>query len=65
MNAENNIADALDLLTADPNPNDGNVISVSDANDVIAEKLFLLDKADKLNIAEVINDPSSVFCKYT
>ena len=62
---ENNIAGALDLLTAHPNPNDGNVTSVRDVNDLISKKLFALDKADKLNTDEVKKDPNSVFNKYT
>ena len=62
---ENNIAGALDLLTANPNSNDGNVTSVRDVNDLISQKLFALDKADKLNTDEVKKDPNSVFNKYT
>jgi hypothetical protein len=62
---ENNIAGALDRLTANPNPNDGNVTSVRDVNDLISQKLFALDKADKLNTDEVKKDPNSVFNKYT
>ena len=62
---ENNIAGALDLLTANPNPNDGNVTSVRDVNDLIAQKLFAIDKADKLNTDEVKKDPNSVFNKFT
>jgi len=62
---ENNIAAALDLTTAQPNPNDGNVTSVPDVNDLISQKLFALDKAGKLNTDEVINNPNSVFNKYT
>ena len=62
---ENNIAGALDLLTQHPNPLDGNVTSVSDVNDLISQKLFALDKAGKLNTDEVINNPNSVFNKYT
>jgi hypothetical protein len=50
---ENNIAGVLDLLTANPNSNDGNVTSVRDVNDLISQKLFALDKADKLNTDEV------------
>jgi hypothetical protein len=62
---ENNIAAALDLLTAHPNPNDGNVTSVRDVNSVIAKNLFVLDKADKLNTDEVRKNPNSVLNKYT
>ena len=62
---ENNIAGALDLLTAHPNPIDGNATSVLDVNDVIAQKLFALDKAEKLNTDEVRKNPNSVFNKYT
>ena len=61
---ENNIAGALDLLTAHPNPIDGNATPNSDVNDVISKKLFLLDKADKLNTDEVKKDPNSVLNKY-
>lgn len=62
---ENNIAAALDLLTAHPNPNDGNVTSVRDVNSVIAKNLFVLDKADKLNTDEARKNPNSVLNKYT
>ena len=62
---KNNIATAMDLLTSHPNPIDGNVTSVRDVNGVIAEKLFALDKADKLNTDEIKKDPNSVFNKYT
>jgi hypothetical protein len=62
---ENNIAGALDRLTAHPNPNDGNVISLPEVNNLIAQKLFEIDKAEKLNTAEVKKDPNSVFNKYT
>jgi len=62
---ENNIAGALDLLTAHPNPNDGNVTSLTGINDLISQKLFVLDKADKLNTDEVKKDPNSVFNKYS
>jgi hypothetical protein len=62
---EKNIAAALDLLTQHPNPLDGNVTSVPDVNDLISQKLFALDKADKLNTDEVIKDPDNVFNKYT
>jgi len=62
---EDNITDALDLLTAHPNPNDGNATSNRDVNDVIAKNLFVLDKAGKLNTAEVTKNPNSVFNKYT
>jgi Ran GTPase-activating protein (RanGAP) involved in mRNA processing and transport len=61
---ENNIIDALNLLTQHPNPNDGNMTSVLDVNKMIAQKLFVLDKADKLIKAEVVNKPDSVFNKY-
>ena len=62
---EDNITDALVLLTAHPNPNDGNVTSVRDVNSVIAKNLFVLDKAGKLNTDEVRKNPNSVFNKYT
>ena len=62
---ENNIAAALDLLTTLPNPNDGNVTSVLDVNDLIAEKLYLLDKEEKLNTDEVRKNISRVINKYT
>jgi len=62
---ENNIAGAMDLLTAHPNPNDGNVTSVRDVNSVIAKNIFVLDKADKLNTDEVRKNPNSVLNKYT
>ena len=38
--------------------------SVLDVNEMIAQKLFVLDKADKLIKAEVVNKPDSVFNKY-
>jgi hypothetical protein len=62
---EDNISAALDLLTAHPNPIDGNATSVRDVNSVISKKLFVLDKAGKLNTAEVTKNPNSVFNKYT
>lgn len=62
---ENNIAGAMDLLTAHANPNDGNATSTYDVNGVISEKLFVLDKAEKLNTDEVRKNPNSVFNKYT
>ena len=61
----NNIAGALDLVTAHPNPNDGNITSFPEVNNLIAQKLFAIDKAEKLNSADVIKDPNSVFNKYT
>ena len=62
---ENNIAGALDLLTDAQNKNKVNITSVPEVNNLIAQKLFDLDKAEKLNTADVINDPNSVFNKYT
>ena len=61
----NNIAGALDVLTAHSNPLDGNETSLPEVNDVIAQKLFALDKANKLNTDEVKRNPDSVFNKYT
>jgi len=62
---ENNIAGALDLLTHAQNKHKVNITSVPEVNNLIAQKLFDLDKAEKLNTADVINDPNSVFNKYT
>ena len=61
----NNIAGALDVLTAHSNPLDGNETSLPEVNDVIAQELFALDKANKLNTDEVKRNPDSVFNKYT
>ena len=52
------------LNHCEANPNDGNMTSVLDVNEMIAQKLFVLDKADKLIKAEVVNKPDSVFNKY-
>jgi len=41
------------------------VTSVRDVNKVIAQKLFVLDKAGKLNTDEVRKNPNSVLNKYT
>jgi len=62
---ENNIAGALDLLTTYPNPHDGNITSIPEINDLIAQKLFVLDKKVKLNTNTVIKNPNTVFAKYT
>jgi hypothetical protein len=62
---ENNIAAALDLLTDHPNLLDGNMTSIPDVNNLIAEKIFVIDKAEKLNTEKVIKDPNIVFKKYT
>jgi hypothetical protein len=52
----NNIAGALDLLTQET--------SVSDVNQLIAEKLFVLDKSEKLNHIKLIQRPHSVINQY-
>ena len=59
------IAVGLDLLTRHPNPNDGIVTSVRDVNTLIAQKLFLLDKSDKLISAKIRKNPDIVINKYT
>ena len=60
-----NIAGALDLLTDQPNPLNGNSTLVRDVNNIVSKKLFALDKAKKLSTEEVIKDPNRVFNKYT
>jgi hypothetical protein len=55
----------LDLITKQPNTTDNRLTSVVVMNSLIAQKLFALDKADKLNTDEVKKEPSSVFNKYT
>jgi len=62
---EDNISAALDLLTAHPNPIDGSATSHPDVNGVIAKKLFILDKSDKLISPKIRKNPNSVFNKYT
>ena len=62
---EGNITTALNLLTDHPNPIDGTVTSVGDVNQVIAKKLFVLDKSDKLISAKIRKNPDSVINKYT
>ena len=62
---EDNISAALDLLTAHPNPIDGSATSHPDVNGVIAKKLFILDKSDKLISAKIRKNPDSVINKYT
>jgi hypothetical protein len=62
---EDNISAALDLLTAHPNPIDGSATSHPDVNGVIAKKLFVLDKSDKLISPKIRKNPNSVFNKYT
>ena len=61
---ENAIAGALDLLTRHAGPIDGNITSVPEVNDLIAEKLFMLDKAKKLNYIKLIQRPHSVINQY-
>lgn len=62
---EANIAAALDLLTLRPNLIDGSFTSVRDVNNLIAQKLFVLDKSEKLISAKIRKNPDIVINKYT
>ena len=60
---EKNIAAALDTITNEPSTTD-NSTSVFDVNTIIAQKLFALDRTDKLNTNKVIKNPAVVFNMY-
>ena len=60
----NNIAGALDLLTDAQNKNKVNITSVPEVNNLIAQKIFVLDKEDKLNNPQTIYNPEKVINKY-
>jgi len=62
---ENNIAGALDLLTDAQNKKKVNITSVPEVNNLIAQKLFDLDKANKLDITDVTDNLNNAFSKYT
>jgi len=62
---EKNIAGALDLLTDAQNKNKVNITSVPEVNNLIAQKIFALDKANKLDTTDVTDNLNNAFSKYT